>query len=113
VGGSGDPVSGGGGPLAVGRRRLRDPGRRVAGAAGGPRPRGARDARGGILTAALGGLFGRRHPLLAAAAERPFTKLPALDNCSVSVLEWPGPELRAFNDTAHLDMLEAPRGAAE
>jgi len=59
-------------------------------------------AHGGILTAALGGLLGRRHPLLAAAAERPFTKLPALDNCSVSVLEWPGPELRAFNDTAHL-----------
>ena len=70
-------------------------------------------AHGGILTAALGGLLGRRHPLLAAAAERPFTKLPALDNCSVSVLEWPGPELRAFNDTAHLGMLEAPRGAAE
>ena len=59
-------------------------------------------AHGGILTAALGGLLGRRHPLLAAAAERPFTKLPALDNCSVSVLEWPGPELHAFNDTAHL-----------
>jgi broad specificity phosphatase PhoE len=59
-------------------------------------------AHGGILTAALGGLLGRRHPLLAAAAERPFTKLPALDNCSVSVLEWPGPELRAFNDTEHL-----------
>jgi broad specificity phosphatase PhoE len=59
-------------------------------------------AHGGILTAALGALLGRRHPLLAAAAERPFTKLPALDNCSVSVLEWPGPELRAFNDTAHL-----------
>lgn len=59
-------------------------------------------AHGGILTAALGSLLGRRHPLLAAAAERPFTKLPALDNCSVSLLEWPGPELRAFNDTTHL-----------
>ncbi|MCE2726430.1 MAG: histidine phosphatase family protein [Planctomycetaceae bacterium] len=59
-------------------------------------------AHGGILTAAFGSLLGRRHPLLAAAAERPFTKLPALDNCSVSLLEWPGPELRAFNDTTHL-----------
>jgi broad specificity phosphatase PhoE len=64
-------------------------------------------AHGGILTAALGSLLGRRHPLLAAAAERPFTKLPALDNCSVSVLEWPGPELRAFNDTAHLGGADA------
>jgi probable phosphoglycerate mutase len=59
-------------------------------------------AHGGVLTAALGGLLGRRHPLLAAAAERPFTKLPALDNCSVSLLEWPGPELVTFNETAHL-----------
>jgi probable phosphoglycerate mutase len=60
-------------------------------------------AHGGVLTAALGSLLGRRHPLLAAAAERPFTKLPALDNGSVSVLEWPGPQLVAFNETAHLD----------
>lgn len=60
-------------------------------------------AHGGVLTAALGSLIGRRHPLLAAAAERPFTKLPALDNCSVSVLEWPGPRLVSFNATAHLD----------
>lgn len=60
-------------------------------------------AHGGVLTAALGSLIGRRHPLLAAAAERPFTKLPALDNCSVSMLEWPGPQLVSFNGTAHLD----------
>ena len=59
-------------------------------------------AHGGVLTAALGSLLGRTHPLLAAAAERPFTKLPALDNCSVSTLRWPGPELVAFNDTTHL-----------
>jgi probable phosphoglycerate mutase len=59
-------------------------------------------AHGGVLTAALGSLVGGRHPLLAAAAARPFTRLPALDNGSVSVLEWPGPELRAFNDTTHL-----------
>jgi probable phosphoglycerate mutase len=59
-------------------------------------------AHGGILTAALGSMLGRQHPLLAAAAERPFTKLPALANCSVTQLAWPGPRLVAFNDTAHL-----------
>jgi broad specificity phosphatase PhoE len=59
-------------------------------------------AHGGILTAALGGLVVRAHPLLAAAAERPFTKLPALDNCSVTCLRWPGPELVSFNETGHL-----------
>ena len=57
---------------------------------------------GGILTAALGSLVGKSHPLLAAAAERPFTKLPALANCSVTLVRWPGPELVSFNDTAHL-----------
>ncbi len=60
-------------------------------------------AHGGILTAALGSLVGRTHPLLAAAAERPFTRLPALANCSVTTVRWPGPELVTFNDTAHLD----------
>lgn len=60
-------------------------------------------AHGGILTAALGSLVGRSHPLLAAAAERPFTKLPALANCSVTSVRWPGPRLEAFNDTTHLD----------
>jgi broad specificity phosphatase PhoE len=59
-------------------------------------------AHGGILTAALGSLVGRSHPLLAAAAERPFTKLPALANCSVTRIEWPGPRLVSFNDTSHL-----------
>lgn len=59
-------------------------------------------AHGGILTAALGSLLGAAHPLLAAAAMRPFTKLPALANASVSELAWPGPQLRRFNDTAHL-----------
>jgi broad specificity phosphatase PhoE len=59
-------------------------------------------AHGGILTAALGSLVGKSHPLLAAAAERPFTKLPALANCSVTRVRWPGPELVTFNDTAHL-----------
>lgn len=59
-------------------------------------------AHGGILTAALGSLVGRSHPLLAAAAERPFTKLPALANCSVTVVEWPGPALVSFNETGHL-----------
>jgi broad specificity phosphatase PhoE len=59
-------------------------------------------AHGGILTAALGSLVGKTHPLLAAAAERPFTKLPALANCSVTLVRWPGPELVSFNDTAHL-----------
>lgn len=69
--------------------------------------RGARGmivvAHGGILTAALGSLVGTSHPLLAAAAERPFTRLPALANCSVTRIEWPGPALVSFNDTAHLD----------
>jgi probable phosphoglycerate mutase len=60
-------------------------------------------AHGGILTAALGSLLGPSHPVLAAAAMRPFTKLPALANASVSMLEWPGPLLCRFNDTAHLD----------
>jgi len=59
-------------------------------------------AHGGILTAALGLLVGREHPLLAAAGERPFTRLPALANCSVSELAWPGPELVRFNETGHL-----------
>jgi|TARA_B100000073_G_scaffold254431_1_gene214451 broad specificity phosphatase PhoE len=59
-------------------------------------------AHGGILTAALGRLVGKAHPLLASCAERPFTKLPALANCSVSFLEWPGPSLLSFNRTEHL-----------
>lgn len=59
-------------------------------------------AHGGVLTAALGSLLGRTHPLLAQAAERPFTKLPALANASLTLLDWPGPELVAFNETAHL-----------
>jgi len=59
-------------------------------------------AHGGLLTAALGSMLGREHPLLAAAAERPFTKLPALANCSVTQLEWPGPRLVSFNETGHL-----------
>jgi broad specificity phosphatase PhoE len=63
-------------------------------------------AHGGILTAALGSLVGRTHPLLAAAAERPFTKLPALANCSVTRVEWPGPTLVSFNETGHLPQAE-------
>ena len=59
-------------------------------------------SHGGVLTAALGSMLGREHPLLAAAAERPFTKLPALANCSITKLSWPGPKLRAFNETGHL-----------
>lgn len=59
-------------------------------------------AHGGVLTAALGCLLGPGHPLLAAAAARPFTRLPALDNASVSLMRWPGPELLAFNETGHL-----------
>jgi broad specificity phosphatase PhoE len=55
-------------------------------------------AHGGILTAALGSLVGNRHPLLTAAAERPFTRLPALANCSVTLIRWPGPELVSFNE---------------
>lgn len=64
-------------------------------------------AHGGILTAALGSLLGRSHPLLAAAVERPFTRLPALANCSVSRLDWPGPRLVSFNDVGHLANLPA------
>lgn len=65
-------------------------------------------AHGGVLTAALGSMLGREHPLLSAAAERPFTKLPALSNCSVTLLEWPGPRLVSFNETGHLaDMASA------
>lgn len=67
-------------------------------------------AHGGILTAALGNLVGRAHPLLAAAAERPFTKLPALANCSVTRIEWPGPTLVSFNETGHLPRADE-RGA--
>ena len=59
-------------------------------------------AHGGVLTAALGSLLGRTHPLLARAAERPFTKLPALANASLTLLDWPGPDLVAFNETGHL-----------
>jgi probable phosphoglycerate mutase len=60
-------------------------------------------AHGGVLTAALGLRVGREHSLLAEVAERPFTRLPALGNCSVSQLKWPGPELLSFNETDHLD----------
>ena len=59
-------------------------------------------AHGGVLTAALGLLVGRDHSLLAEVAERPFTRLPALGNCSVSQLKWPGPALLSFNETDHL-----------
>lgn len=59
-------------------------------------------AHGGVLTAALGSVLGRDHPLLAAAAQRPFTKLPALANASLTLLEWPGPRLVSFNETGHL-----------
>jgi len=68
-------------------------------------------AHGGVLTAALGSMLGGGHPLLAAAAERPFTRLPALANCSVTTLEWPGPRLLAFNETAHLDASAAGQDA--
>jgi len=68
-------------------------------------------AHGGVLTAALGSMLGGGHPLLAAAAERPFTRLPALANCSVTTLEWPGPMLLAFNETAHLDESAAGQDA--
>lgn len=60
-------------------------------------------AHGGILTAALGSLLGREHPLLATAAQRPFTKLPALANASLTRLAWPGPRLLSFNETGHLE----------
>ncbi|NBW96125.1 MAG: histidine phosphatase family protein [Planctomycetia bacterium] len=60
-------------------------------------------AHGGVLTAALGSLVGRSHPALANAAERPFTKLPALANASLTLLDWPGPALVAFNETGHLE----------
>jgi broad specificity phosphatase PhoE len=59
-------------------------------------------AHGGVLTAALGSMLGRDHPLLATAAQRPFTRLPALANASVTLLEWPGPRLVSFNETGHL-----------
>jgi probable phosphoglycerate mutase len=59
-------------------------------------------AHGGVLTAALGSLMGREHPLLAAAVEQPFPRLPALANCPVTQLKWPGPRLVAFNETGHL-----------
>ena len=64
-------------------------------------------AHGGILTAALGSMVGRDHPLLAAAAERPFTRLPALNNGSLTLLDWPGPRLVSFNQTAHLPQVTA------
>jgi len=70
-------------------------------------------AHGGLLTAALGSLVGREHPLLAAAAERPFVRLPALDNCSVSTLTWPGPDLQAFNATGHLAGVAEAGGGTE
>lgn len=70
-------------------------------------------AHGGVLTAALGLLLGPRHPLLAAAAARPFTRLPALDNASVSMVQWPGPELLAFNQTGHLAGMGAAAAATD
>jgi len=90
-------------PAGESRRQLAQRGRQVLETLAG---RSARRmivvAHGGILTAALGLLVGRDHPLLAEASERPFTRLPALANCSVSELAWPGPELVRFNETGHL-----------
>ena len=95
-------------PGGESRAALADRGRAALEALAGRSARGMIVvAHGGLLTAALGLLLGRRHPLLAAAAERPFTRLPALDNASVSLLQWPGPDLRSFNDTAHLAGLAA------
>ena len=48
-------------------------------------------AHGGVLTAALGLLVGRDHSLLAEVAERPFTRLPALGNCSCLLYTSPSP----------------------
>jgi probable phosphoglycerate mutase len=90
-------------PEGESRRQLAQRGREALEAlAGRPAQRLIVVAHGGILTAALGLLVGRDHPLLAEASERPFTKLPALANCSISELTWPGPELVRFNETNHL-----------
>jgi len=59
-------------------------------------------AHGGLLTAALGSLVGESDALLAAAGTRPFTRLPALANASLTTLRWPGPWLETFNETGHL-----------
>ncbi|MFM8283458.1 MAG: histidine phosphatase family protein [Planctomycetaceae bacterium] len=59
-------------------------------------------AHGGLLTATLGCLLGGHDPLLAGVASRPFTRLPALANASITRLLWPGPRLDRFNDTTHL-----------
>ncbi|MFZ4733389.1 MAG: histidine phosphatase family protein [Pirellulales bacterium] len=64
-------------------------------------------AHGGLLTAALGSLLGGDHPALAAAASRPFTRMPALANASVTRLAWPGPRLEGFNETGHLGAFDA------
>jgi len=58
-------------------------------------------AHGGILTGgARQPRAAGRIPLLAAAAERPFTASSRpCANCSVTQLEWPGPRLLAFNET--------------
>jgi broad specificity phosphatase PhoE len=90
-------------PEGESRRQLAERGREALEAlAGRSAQRMIVVAHGGILTAALGLLVGRDHPLLAEASERPFTKLPALANCSISELTWPGPELVRFNETSHL-----------
>ncbi|MFM7521613.1 MAG: histidine phosphatase family protein [Planctomycetota bacterium] len=67
-------------------------------------------AHGGLLTAALGSLVGNADALLAAAVTRPFTRLPALANGSLTLLRWPGPQLEAFNDTGHLAAVASPGG---
>jgi len=90
-------------PEGESRRQLAQRGRQALEAlAGRPTKRMIVVAHGGILTAALGLLVGHDHPLLAEASERPFTRLPALANCSISELAWPGPELVRFNETGHL-----------
>jgi broad specificity phosphatase PhoE len=90
-------------PKGESRRQLAERGRQALEAlADRPTKRMIVVAHGGILTAALGLLVGRDHPLLAEASERPFTRLPALANCSISELTWPGPKLVRFNETSHL-----------
>lgn len=90
-------------PKGESRRQLAERGRQALEAlADRPTKRMIVVAHGGILTAALGLLVGRDHPLLTEASERPFTRLPALANCSISELTWPGPKLVRFNETSHL-----------
>lgn len=70
-------------------------------------------AHGGLLTAALGSLVGRDHPLLASAAQRPFTKLPAARQRLAHAASVARPEARLVQRNGASESLGERKGGKE